>query len=107
MSPVVLFKARQASKIAEIGEALRAAGMLTLPAQVKVLGLRRSTAYTVMRAQHKGTGISAKILAQMLRSPRLPLSVRVVIEQYAGEKASGIYGNSKRQQQHFRSQLAA
>ena len=47
MSPVMWFKARQASKIAEIGEALRAAGMLTLPAQVKVLGLRRSTAYTL------------------------------------------------------------
>ena len=77
MSPTLL-KARQARKIAEIGEALRAAGARSLPAQT-----------------------------QMLRSPRLPSPVRAAIEEYAGEKASGVYGNNKRQQRRFLSWLVA
>ena len=106
MSPTLL-KARQARKIAEIGEALRAAGARSLPAQTEVLGLSRSTTYTIVCAEHKSTGISGKIIAQMLRSPRLPSPVRAAIEEYAGEKASGVYGNNKRQQRRFLSWLDA
>jgi hypothetical protein len=95
MSPTVL-KAHQTQKIAEISEALRAAGARTLPEQTEMLGLPRSTTYTIMRAEHKSTGISGKIIAQMLCSPRLPSPVRAAIEEYAGEKASGVYGNNKR-----------
>ena len=107
MSPIMLLKAHQSRKIAEIGAALRAAGLLTLPAQTEVLGLLRSTTYTIVRAEHKNTGITGKIIAQMLRSPRLPLTVRAAIEEYAGEKASGVYGNNKRQQRRFLSWLDA
>ena len=49
MSPTVL-KALQANKIAEIGAALHAAGICSLPEQVMALGLPRSTTYTIMRA---------------------------------------------------------
>lgn len=106
MSPTAL-KARQASKIAEIGAALHTAGICSLPEQVMALGLPRSTTYTIMRAEHKSTGISGKIIAQMLCSPRLPSPVRAAIEEYAGEKASGVYGNNKRQQRRFLSWLDA
>jgi hypothetical protein len=58
MSPTAL-KARQASKIAEIGAALHTAGICSLPEQVMALGLPRSTTYTIMRAEHKSTGCCA------------------------------------------------
>jgi hypothetical protein len=106
MSPTAL-KARQSSKIAEIGAALHTAGICSLPEQVMALGLPRSTTYTIMRAEHKSTGISGKIIAQMLCSPRLPSPVRAAIEEYAEEKASGVYGNNKRQQRRFLSWLDA
>ena len=47
-------KARQSSKIREIGEALITAGFISLDAQAKVLGLPRSTAWTILSAEHKG-----------------------------------------------------
>jgi hypothetical protein len=107
MNNLISLKARQTQKIAEIGEALRAAGMFTLAAQAKVLGLRRSTVHTIVRAQHKSTGISGRIIARMLRSPQLPTPARAVIEEYAREKMSGVYGNNKKQQRHFLSWLDA
>lgn len=103
MNPVMLLKMRQTRKIAEIGEALRAAGILSLNAQAAVLGC---TTYTVVCAEHKSTGLSAKIISQTLRSSRLPLPVRTKIEEYAKEKASGLYGTTKKQQRRFLSRLA-
>ena len=100
-------KARQSRKILEIGEALVATGLPSLDAQAAALGLPRSTTYTIICAQHKSTGISAKILAQMLNSPQLPLPVRAKLEEYAREKASGFYGSTNRQQRQFLSRLAA
>src|ERR1700730_11440830 len=70
-------KARQSSKIREIGNALITAGILSLDAQAKGLGLPRSTAWTILSAEHKGTGISARIICRMLNSEPLgapPLS---------------------------------
>ena len=55
-------KARQSSKIREIGEALITAGFVSLNAQAKVFGLPRSTAWTILSAKHKGTGLSARII---------------------------------------------
>jgi hypothetical protein len=105
MTSPTLLKARQTSKIAEIGEALRAAGVITLNTQAEVLGLSRSTTYTVVAARHKNSGISGRILARMLRSDRLPLSVRAAIEDYAKEKLSGAYGGDKRHQRRFIARL--
>lgn len=107
MNNIISLKARQTQKIAEIGEALRGAGMFTLAAQAKVLGLRRSTVHTIVKAQHKSTGISGRILARMLRSPQLPTPARVVIEEYVREKMSGAYGNNERQRRRFMARLEA
>jgi hypothetical protein len=104
MNPTLL-KARQAQKIAEIGEALRAAGIRSLEEQTEALGLSRSTTYHVVSARHKASGISARIIMQMLRSPRLPLPVREAILDYARAKIDGAYSDNKRQLERFRSRL--
>jgi hypothetical protein len=75
-------KARQSSKIRELGEALITAGFVSLDAQARVLGLPRSTAWTILSANHKSTGISAKIIRRMLSSEPLPQLVRAKIIQY-------------------------
>ena len=98
-------KARQSSKIREIGEALITTGFVSLDAQAKVLGLPRSTAWTILSAEHKSTGISAKIICRMLSSERLPPLVRAKIMEYAEEKAAGIYGGTKTQRRRFASKL--
>jgi hypothetical protein len=99
-------KARQSSKIREIGNALITAGIISLNAQAKVFGLPRSTAWTILSAKHKGTGISARIICRMLSSGELPVLVRAKIMKYAGEKAAGIYGGTKRQRRTFTAKLA-
>src|SRR5437899_6522902 len=52
-------KIRQGCKIKELGDALIAAGYVTLGQQAQALGLARSTAWTILRASHKGSGLSA------------------------------------------------
>ena len=98
-------KARQASKIREIGEALITTGFVSLDAQAKVLGLPRSTAWTILSTKHKGTGISARTICRMLSSKRLPPLVRAKIMEYAEERAAGIYGGTKTQNRRFASKL--
>ena len=67
---------RQSHKIVELKEALLREGYLTLNAQAGALGLGRSTTWTVLRANHKAPGLSASVIARMLRAPQLPPSVR-------------------------------
>jgi hypothetical protein len=55
MSPLHV-KARQSSKIRKIGDALIALGYLALDEQAKALGLARSTAWTILQANHKSSG---------------------------------------------------
>ena len=98
-------KARQSSKIREIGEALITAGFVSLDAQAKALGLPRSTAWTILSAEHKGTGISARIVCRMLSSKRLPPLVRGKIMEYAEQRAAGIYGGTKTQNRRCASKL--
>ena len=88
-------KARQAAKISEIGEALMSVGLVTLDAQANALGLPRSTTWTILTAEHKGYGISAKIISRMLNSEQLPRLVRAKIMEYAQEKAAGLYGGTQ------------
>jgi hypothetical protein len=94
-------KARQSSKIREIAEALITAGFISLDAQAKALGLPRSTAWTILSAEHKATGLSARIICRMLSSNRLPLLVRAKILEYAEERAAGIYGGTETQNPDF------
>jgi len=107
MNPVMLLKMRQTRKIAEIGEALRAAGILSLNAQAAVLGLTRSTTYTVVCAEHKSTGLSAKIISQTLRSPCCPYLFELKSRNMPKKRPLRLYGSTKRQQRQFLSRLAA
>jgi hypothetical protein len=99
-------KTRQSSKIREIGNALITTGFVSLDAQAKALGLPRSTAWTILSAEHKGTGISARIICRMLSSEPLPPLVRAKIIEYANEKAAGIYGGTEMQHRRFTTKLA-
>jgi hypothetical protein len=59
-------------KIKNICDALVAAGFDTLDKQAEVLGLPRSTTWTILRGTHKKSGLSATLLTRMLKSLRLP-----------------------------------
>jgi hypothetical protein len=99
-------KARQSSKIRELAEAVEAAGFFTLDEQAKVLGVPRSTAWTIRRASHKASGLSASIINRMLAAPELPLMVRAKILEYIQEKATGLYGGSQSQRRRFTARLS-
>jgi hypothetical protein len=101
-NPVVAeMKARQAAKIGELGHALLDAGFLTLDEQSKALGLARSTTWTILRASHKSSGLSAAIIKRMLLSPKLPLLARWKILEYTMDKLAGVYGGSRTQRRKF------
>jgi hypothetical protein len=94
-------KARQSAKIQKLGQALIDAGLCTLDEQANALGLPRSTAWTILKACHKSSGLSAMIIERMLVSPQLPPGARSIIVEYVEEKSFGLYGGSRRQQQQF------
>jgi len=87
-------KARQSAKIKEIGVALASLGYIGLDVQAKALGLSRSTTWTILHANHKSSGLSAKVINRMLVAPNLPALVRTKVLEYAEEKAAGRYGHS-------------
>ena len=99
-------KARQFSKIRELVEAVKSAGFLTLNEQAKALGLSRSTAWTIRKASHKASGLSASIINRMLAAPELPALARTKILEYVEEKAAGLYGGSQRQRRKFAVRLS-
>jgi len=90
-----IVKARQRSKIKEIGDALVASGFCTLDEQTTALGLNRSTTWTLLKANHKNSGLSAAVISRMLNAPHLPPLVRAKIIEYIKEKSEGIYGHRK------------
>jgi hypothetical protein len=95
----------QAIKIRELGEALVAAGYVTLNAQAEALGLCRSTTWTIMQATHKNSGLSATVINRMLASPRLPSPVREKLIEYVQEKIAGRYGHGAAQSHEFAGRL--
>jgi hypothetical protein len=99
-------KARQRSKIKEIGDALVTAGLLTLDAQANMLGLCRSTTWSVLQANYKTSGLSATIINRMLAAPRLDPIVRAKILEYVEEKTAGLYGDSKTRLRRFTASLS-
>jgi hypothetical protein len=99
-------KARQSSKIRELAEAVKFAGFLTLDEQAKALGLSRSTAWTIRKASHKASGLSASIINRMLVAPELPALARTKILEYVEEKAAGLYGGSRSQRRKFAARLS-
>jgi hypothetical protein len=94
-------KARQKAKIKEIGDALRAAGYFTIDRQAEALGLCRSTAWTVLRADHKNSGLSSAVIDQVLAAPELPPEVHEKLLQYISEKSAGLYGHCPKQRRRF------
>jgi hypothetical protein len=99
-------KARQSSKIRELAEAVKSAGFLTLDEQAKALGLSRSTAWTIRKASHKASGLSAPIINRMLAAPELPPPARTKILEYVEEKAAGLYGDSRSKLRKFAARLS-
>ena len=97
-------KERQAAKLAEIREALVAAGYDTTAKQAAVLGVCRATAWVVLN-RDKRAGPSAKVIKRILSSPQVPMSVRRKIEQYVEDKIRGRYGHSKQRTQSFGAQF--
>jgi hypothetical protein len=89
--------ARQSAKIREIGDALCAAGHLTLDQQALALGLSRSTTWSILQAGHKSSGLSTHVINRMLAWPKLPPAVRSKIFEYVAEKREGLYGHSNEQ----------
>jgi hypothetical protein len=98
-------RARQIQRIKEIRQALIEAGFVSLEKQSEALALSRSSTWAVLRANHKGSGLTAAVVARMLTSSRLPPQARIVIVQYVKEKLQGAYGHSKRQQANFGARL--
>jgi hypothetical protein len=99
-------KGRQAAKIGEVRIALVEAGYLTIDQQAAALGLARSTAWTVLKANHKCSGLSASVVTRVLNSPQLPPRVRRIVEEYIERKCAGAYGHTPKRLQAFRAQLA-
>ena len=100
-------KARQLVKIKEIKDSLVASGFITLDQQANVLGLARSTTWTILRGMYKSSGLSAATVNCMLRSPQLPPFVRAKVLEYVNEKSAGLYGHSKLQRRRFIDRLSA
>jgi hypothetical protein len=98
-------KARQCAKIHELGQTLLTSGFRTLDEQAQVLGLSRSTAWTILKAQHKSSGLSVGVINRMLASRQLPSLVRSVIVEYCKEKAAGLYGGSALNRRRFAARL--
>src|SRR5215475_2150241 len=101
------FKARQSAKIKEVGEALIADGFCALDQQAKALGLSRSTTWTILKASHKSSGLSAAVINRMLAAPQLPPRVRLKIFEYIQEKSVGHYGDNERRIVKFTARISA
>ena len=106
MLDIASMKVRQRSKIEEIRTALLRAGTLTLDKQAEVLGLSRSTTWSILRATHKNSGLSAGVINRILSSPRLPALARQRIFEYIQERMAGLYGHSARRRREFAASLA-
>jgi hypothetical protein len=94
-------KALQSAKLRELGYALAMAGILTLDKQAEALGLCRSTAWTILKGNHKASGLSATTINRMLNAPRLPPFARAKILEYVEEKAVGRFGHGKTHRHKF------
>ena len=95
----------QSQKIREIAEALRCEGHLCLDNQASVIGLPRSTTWSILHAKHKNSGLSASVIRRMLAQPQLPQLVGRKLLEYIEEKSSGVYGHNPQQVRRFVSGL--
>jgi hypothetical protein len=94
-------KARQSARIRELAAVLAASGFVSVDEQARVLGLSRSTAWTILKANHKASGLSATTINRMLSSPELPPGARATLLTYIEEKIAGLYGHNRHQLRRF------
>ena len=99
-------KAQQCQKLAELRAALVTDGYNTAAKQAAVLKLSRSTAWKILKGDHKQSGLSANTVNRMLASPDLPLEARKIIEEYIQEKLRGAYGHQAAPLKRFRLKAA-
>ena len=97
---------QQRLKIEEIGTTLAECGFVALDEQAYVLGLSRSTTWTVLRAMHKNSGLSAMTINRMLATGRLPPRVRQKLLEYIAAKMSGAYGDQTHRLRAFASRIS-
>jgi hypothetical protein len=95
----------QSVNIKEVRDALVTAGYRRLDKQARVLGLSRSTTWSVLQAKYKRTGLSAAVIKRILGQPHLPPLVRSSILKYVDEKSRGTYGHTKVQGRRFAAAL--
>jgi hypothetical protein len=88
-------KARQCAKIKELHKVLIVTGFRSLDEQAKALGLSRSTTWTIIKASHKNSGLSASVINRILAKPQLPPLVRATVVEYVEDKSAGLYGHNK------------
>ena len=70
-----------------ISEALIACGYTKLDEQAKALGVRRSTAWTIVKVKHKLGRLSSKTTSCILANPETPPLVRNVVREYLDERS--------------------
>ena len=88
-----------ATGLQDISEALIECGYTKLDKQAKALGVRRSTAWTIVNVKHKLGRLSSKTTARILANPHLPLSVRIVVQRYMAERSDVLVLRAKRVEQ--------
>jgi len=98
---------RQSAKIREIADSLTATGYIFLDAQASVLGLPRSTTWTIRQADHKHSGLSAAVINRILAQPQLPALVRTKLIEYVEAKSAGMYVHNDNQLRRFSARLSA
>jgi hypothetical protein len=97
-------KALQAAKLAEIREALVAAGYDTTAKQGAILGVCRATAWVVLN-RDKRAGPSISVIKRILSSPHVPPAVRRKVEEYIEDRIGGLYGHCESATRAFRNQF--
>src|SRR5450759_718971 len=95
---------RQASKLAEIREALITAGYNSAAKQADVLGLCRATAWVLLNRDTRA-GPTAIVIKRILSSPNIPPGARRKVEEYVEQKIGGLYGHNEERTQAFRDKL--
>jgi hypothetical protein len=77
-------------ELQHISEALIASGYTRLGQQAKVLGVHRSTAWTIVKTKHKMGRLSDKTTKRILASRELPPAVRSVVQKYMAERSNAL-----------------
>jgi hypothetical protein len=91
-----------ATGLQDISAALIACGYTKLDKQAKALGVRRSTAWTIVTMKHKLGRLSSKTTNRILANPELPLSVRIIVRRYIAERPVALVLRAKRIEQKER-----